>query len=180
MSVQENSPAPSAAKPSTTKPAKSLPRKGTKARALLDARREQAAKARAAYLAQRGQRTPQQIAKAAENKRYRDRLRSKARRDAAAAGRPVPVAKIPDAQLTPEQLKKREANRRYNANRKSKANGGAVEQSFPLEAIPDRMPAFARERGSSKPSAASIGGFDAKMLTVLEIARLFNRLLDGQ
>jgi hypothetical protein len=102
-------------------------------------------------------------------------------------------AKTPDSELTPERLKKRADNRRYRANmrkrmaaaglkepphRKRPGNGAAHEQSFPLELIPDRVPSSLRER-APRAHAASIGGFDANKLLVLELARLFNRILDG-
>jgi hypothetical protein len=124
-----------------------LPRKGTKARALLDRRREAAARARAAYQAQRAaapKKTPEQIKKAADNKRYRDNLRARAKRG------------DPDALRTLS-----------NSHRRAEP---AV-QSFPLDLIPDKMPASLRERGHRAPPEASIGGVNARLWFAMELLR---------
>ena len=191
-------------------------------------RTKQAAVARKALKATRAERTPEQVAKAAENRRYRERMRRKmasagraakqtpeeadakkkayakayrkrlkadperhareleqkraraaARRAEKRGERPVPPSKTPE--------KQREYQARYAAKRaaaKVRGNGHSEPQEMhvPLEAIPDRGPSSLRERGPSRVHAvaeASIGGFNANKLLVLEIAKLFNRLLDG-
>jgi len=228
-------------------------RPGTKAwqEGMRDLRLKQAAVARKALKATRAERTPEQVAKAAENRRARERARRKMAQVAKAVDAAAPAKKPhrtaaqieevkerkrerdrarykrehtaiaggnpPDAELTPEQLKKREDNRRYRAATKARAAAAAgseappkrpsqspekqreyqaryqakkraangnghsevQEMHFPLEAIPDRVPSSLRERGPSRaPSVATIGGFDANKLLILEVAKLFNRLLD--
>ena len=186
-------------------------------------RTKQAAVARKALKATRAERTPEQVAKAAENRRYRERMRRKMasagraakqtpeeadakkkayakayrkrlkadperhareleqKRARAAARRAEKSGKRPSQSLE----KQREYQARYQAKKRA-ANGNGhsepQEMHFPIAAIPDRVPSSLRERGPSRVHAvaeASIGGFNANKLLVLEIAKLFNRLLDG-
>lgn len=117
--------------------------------------------------------TPAQLRKRADNRRYRAATKA---RKLAAAGKLVPPSKSPE--------KQREYQARYAAKRAAeKTNGsghsGPQEMTFPLDLIPDRVPSSLRERAAPRAHAASIGGFDANKLLVLELARLFNRILDG-